>query len=220
MRTYTVKNQPSNHAETSPRRSAVWFRSGLLAILVCALCSTAAMADETGWYVGVKAGQADVEARLGDTFVQFVDGDETALAAGVGYRFHRNFAVEAWYQDFGTFGAFGPPCADTSDACVTLVVPTAAELEGVKVRALGYWPVTERFSVYGIVGALDWQTDVRTDFFEPILGDVVIESFDGTDFLYGAGLSLNISDRFEAFAEYEVVDFDMEVPSVGLKYHF
>ena len=220
MRTYTTTFHPSRTTEPTTRQSTFWLRTLLLAGLVVALCSPVVLADDTGWYVGVKAGQADVEAQLGDNFSQFVDGDDTALAAGIGYRFHQNFAIEAWYQDFGTFGAFGSPCADTAEGCAAVVVPTIAELEGVKVRALGYWPVAERFSVYGMVGALDWQTDVRTAFFDPFLGEFPIDSFDGTDFLYGAGLSLDISERFEAFAEYEVVDFDMEVPSVGLKYRF
>lgn len=220
MTTYRASTHPSPNPEPKARRSPHWLRYVLWFGLVFALSSSAAMAAGTGWYVGVKAGQADVEAQLGDNFAQFVDSEETALAAGIGYRFHRNFAVEAWYQDFGTFDSFGSPCADTSESCAAVVIPTAAELEGVKVRALAYWPVNERFSVYGLVGALDWQTDVRTDFFDPLPDDVVIDRFDGTDFLYGAGLSLNLSDRFEVFAEYEVVDFDMEVPSVGLKVQF
>lgn len=210
----TPSTHPTKHASFK-RLLRACFRYGLL--LGLALSVTGVAAAEGGWYVGVKAGQTEVDTQLGGNFPQFIDGDDTALAAGIGYRFGEYLAVEAWFQDFGQVDAFGPPCADTAEVCAALVIPTVAELEGFKVRALGYWPLAERVALYGIVGAIDWDIDIRAD---QVAGGVLIDSVSGTDFLYGAGAAFNLSRHIEAFVEYEILDFDVEVPGIGLKWRF
>ncbi|MEM9409222.1 MAG: hypothetical protein AAGA81_24545, partial [Acidobacteriota bacterium] len=64
-----------------------------------------AMAEDRGLYVAAKLGSTDVEAELGDTFDQVIDGDEDSTTFEIGFKVNRFWAVQAGYHDFGNFDA-------------------------------------------------------------------------------------------------------------------
>lgn len=189
----------------------------VLTLLLSLLWVSSASAEASGWSVGVRAGLPELDSQFAETFVQFVDDDSELLGVGVAYRFNEYLAIEAWYQDYGEFNGAGSPCADEVEGCTAQVIPTRSELEGISVRALGYLPISDRFSFYGMVGAIDWSLDVNS---ATPGGPGRIDEFSDTDLLYGAGFEVDISQRLHAFVEYEILDFDVEVPGVGLRWSF
>lgn len=132
--------------------------AGKLSLVVLAiLASTGVLADDSGWYVGGTAGKST--ARIDDSriisglmsqgvtsaTVSDIDRDNGYKLFG-GYQFNNNFAVEAGAFDLGNFGFKAttvPPGTLTGNA----------NFRGLNLDLLGMLPVTERFSVFGRIGA-------------------------------------------------------------------
>src|SRR5690606_4871386 len=105
-------------------------RSKLLATTLAAVLlggASLAHAQDTGWYAGVGAGQALVDERG-------YDDEDTAFSVFGGYQFHRNFALELGYTDFGKLEPRGEGAN--------------LEASSVSLAAVGILPFTEKFSGY------------------------------------------------------------------------
>lgn len=171
----------------------------LTATLATALLGTAALAaqaQDTGFYAGVGAGQALVDERA-------YDDEDTAFSVFGGYQFHRNFALEAGYTDFGTLE---PRAAGTD-----------LELSSASLTAVGILPVTERFSAYAKAGFQRWELDRAI----PALTGT--GKGDGTDPVYGLGLQYRFNDQFALRGEYtrsEVEDLDVDAAQVQVRLDF
>src|SRR5450830_1598108 len=128
---------------------------GLAALAVIA--SPFAVADDTGWYGGVNIGQSRAKiddakitsALLGQGFAgaSITDNDRhSGFKLFGGYKLNKNFAVEGGYFDLGTFGF-------TATTVPAGTLSGNIKLRGLNLDAVGILPITEKFSVFGRVGA-------------------------------------------------------------------
>lgn len=130
---------------------------GAIGLAGCAvMSSTAAMAVEEGWLIGINAGQAiskiddaSIRAQLlrsGLTTTALTDRDrKTAFKLFGGYKFNKYFALEGGYYDLGEFGY-----SATTSPLGTL--NGNIKLRGVNLDAVGMLPITEKFSAFGRLG--------------------------------------------------------------------
>lgn len=100
----------------------------------------AAQMNMGAFYVGATVGQAEFKDACSGVSVSCDDKD-TALRLLAGYQFHRNFAVEVGYHDFGEAKASG-------GGTNVSIKAHAWELVGV-----GMLPIVAQFSAYGKLGA-------------------------------------------------------------------
>ena len=174
-------------------------RSKLLTTTVAALLlggASLAHAQETGFYAGVGAGQALVDERA-------YDDEDTAFSVFGGYQFHRNFALEAGYTDFGKL----EPRGDGVDL----------DLGSASLTAVGILPFTAKFSGYAKAGFQRWELD------RAIPGLTGSGKDDGTDPVYGLGLQYRFNDLVALRGEYtrsEVEDLDVDAAQVQVRFDF
>lgn len=174
-------------------------RNTLLSLSVAAvlgLTAFGAHAQDTGAYIGAGVGQAFVDEGA-------YDDEDTAYSVFGGYQFHRNFALEAGYTDFGKLEA---------DAAAP-----ALEASSVSLAAVGILPFTERFSGYAKAGIQRWDLDDALPGLTGTLDD------SGTDALYGAGVQYRFNDRLALRAEYtrsEIEDIDLDTAQLQLRFDF
>ena len=123
-----------------------------------------------------------------DVGLDFSDGDNAMKLFG-GYRFNRFWAVQADYVDFGeSSGAVSPSVRGTSD--VQGFAPSV-------VATLPIGPV----ELFGRVGMMFYEVDLNLSG-----GRVIDES--GEDLLWGAGVGIDIAERFNLRLEYEEIDIE------------
>lgn len=194
-------------------------------------------ADQAGWQVDLKYGRSSLEDAFGKRFVKSFDDEADASSVEVGYFFNEYVGVQIGYHDLGTFDGSGSPCPDDVDACiealseeilalcvdvapcVTVVAPIEAEVTGWSLAVVPSWPVTERFSAFGKLGVLEWDTDLSSGLqFTPRGG--TFESFSNTDLLTGVGLSYRFGENLGALVEYRRLDLDLASASLGITWRF
>jgi len=194
--------------------------------------ASALAADPVGWYaggnIGVTRGHFDDPVTLtpfigpgfGITSATHDDKDKGGKVFA-GYRLSRNFAIEGGYFDLGRFdyryntapaGSFGG----------------SMRVKGLNLDLVAIAPVTERFSVFGRVGAAHSET--RTSFNNT--GAVPVNSSNprerDVNVKVGAGIQYAFTDRLSMRAElerYRVSDpvrhkSHIDMASVGLVYYF
>ncbi|MCW8107452.1 porin family protein [Alteromonas ponticola] len=133
-----------------------------------------------GVYVGANYGWLRVDSD--DEF----DDDKDVWQGVVGYRFNQYFALEGGYINFGDYG---------NDI-------TEASTDGFTTALKGSYPITEKFSIYGKLGQLWWETDYK-------LGDVK-GKYDDESLFVGGGVAYEINPQFLITAEYTVYDADLD----------
>ncbi|MGY0560447.1 MULTISPECIES: outer membrane beta-barrel protein [unclassified Luteimonas] len=162
--------------------------------LLLGMAAFSAQAQDTGFYAGagVGAGLVD-EGRY--------DDEDTAFSVFGGYQFHRNFALEAGYTDFGKLKPDGGGIA--------------LEPSSVYLSAVGILPFTDKFSGYAKAGLQRWDLDTAI----PGLTGTVKD--DGTDPLYGVGLQYRFNDRVALRGEYTRFEMDrIDVDSAQIQVRF
>ena len=201
-------------------------------IALAVLGSTPVLAQELlGPYVGANIGStrarfdtpANLDAFVGPGFtVNSATGDDRDTGGKLygGYRFHRNFAVEGGYFDLGR-------------SSYTYNTTPAGSLSGnLRVRGLnldlvGIVPVSDRFSVFGRVGAA--YTQSRSAFSGTGAVPVAASRNEkNTNLKVGLGLEYAFSERLSVRGElerYRVKDAVrsrgyIDMASVGLVYSF
>jgi OOP family OmpA-OmpF porin len=118
--------------------------------------SQPAVAADSGWYGGLGIGQsraniADERIRAellgGGLTMTSIDDDDRDIGykAFGGFKFNRNFALEAGYFNLGEFGF----TATTSPAGT---LTGNIKLSGFNLDALGILPLSEKFSAFGRIG--------------------------------------------------------------------
>ena len=210
--------------------------SGSLALAVlAALASPRAVADDFGWYGGVSVGQSratiDDDRIISDllsrgfvtTSLDGGNASDTGYKLFGGYRFNRNFALEGGYFKLGEF----------SYLATTLPLGSLAgnvEFQGVNLDLLGIWPITDRFSAFGRVGATYVEAKARfVGSGAVLLTPAVTEPEErGANYKIGVGLQYDFSQslalRLEA-ERYRVDDSignegDVDLYSLGLVFGF
>ena len=161
-----------------------------LAALILTLVSTAAFADnDSGFYVGVGAGQFNVEAdtvAIGD-----FEGDDTTYKVFAGYRFNPYIGIELDYIDLGNPGDQGANFSFDS------------KINGFAPYVIGTIPLGP-IELFGRVGYYfyDIETTGR-------IGAVVQSVEDSSEELvYGAGLGITFFEHLHARLEYEFYDIE------------
>lgn len=210
-----------------------FFRFLSLAVLV----STAVEAGESRWYVQGTVGQAGLDGSFGPRFQKVFDDEEVSATLGVGYSLNPYLAVEAGYHDLGSHAGFGSPCPVGVDVCIerlvdlglcvagsadcvdTLVlIPVEADLTGWSLSAVPSWRFSDRFSVYGRVGIIDWESDVSSNF--PSIPNATIDTFSDQELLTGIGFRYGFPSGLGLLLEYEQFDLDVVSTHVGVHWRF
>ena len=207
--------------------------SGTLGLLTLAvITSPLALAQDSGWYAGGNVGRGAAtidEARItsgllgaGLTTNAIVNRDrDNGYKIFGGYRLNPNLAIEGGLYNLGTYGF----TATTSPAGT---LNGEIKLRGVNLDLVGTLPISEKFSVFGRVGAASTQT---RDTFSGT-GAVVVTnpnpSQRDTNLKVGLGMQYDFTEslgmRLEA-ERYRVNDAvgnkgHVDLVSVGLIYRF
>ena len=189
-------------------------------------------APAMGWYGGVSMGQSNAkidEARitsslLGAGFATTSitsDDTDTGYKIFAGYKFNRNFAVEAGYFDLGKFGF-------TATTVPAGTLNGNIRLSGVNPDAVGILPINEKFSAFGRAG-LNY-AEARDSFSGT--GAVGVANPNpkksDTNYKLGLGIQYDFTEALGMRAEverYRIDDAvgnkgDVDLVSVGLVYRF
>jgi len=143
------------------------------------LASSPSKAADSGFYVGVGAGQATTE--VDDILGTGISFDETATGYKVfgGYRFFPWFSVEGIYFDGGSpeiKRTLGEDSASLNVEVSSLVAATVFAL-----------PVGDKFEVFLKPGFAYWDSKTRFRYSSPDFTDGFSEDDSGTAFFIGAG---------------------------------
>ena len=185
------------------RTSRILRRAILPALLGGLFCATPALAAEPGFYIGGKLGAASVD---GD----FIDDDDTSWGAYAGFQFNDWLAIEGVYTDFGDVEV------DLDDFEVET---SDLEPDSIGLRAMGAFPVSERFDILAGIG---WHTfdlnPAAGEELHDLLGDD-----SSTDLFYGIGAQFNFANNLSIRAMYDRFEFDgpdADEISLGVQYTF
>jgi OOP family OmpA-OmpF porin len=192
----------------------------LIAAALVAIAAPAEAQWTRNWYLGVGAGQTQVDKELvvnreatigGGTPVsqvntRFDDKDSTFKLFG-GYRFNEWLSIEANYTDLGEHST------DTTflggDPAAPAQVIITRQVKGLGLDAVLSAPLGERFSVFGRVGAFRAELDASAQ----LGGNVIFRDGNGETFRatsqretltrFGAGLAMEITRNIGARLEWE-----------------
>jgi opacity protein-like surface antigen len=188
--------------------------AGSVAAAFALAAPTAAFAQDMGFYLGGSLGQAeakdwcDTGGEAGLT-INSCDDKDTAWKLFAGYRFHRNIAAELSYIQLGDFTAnvtyLGTPISINADG------------KAFGIAALGIWPVSPQFDVFGKLGFL--RTEVEATGTSG--GTSVTLGENETEAHYGIGAAFNFTRNLGLRAEWERADKSkLDFWSIGLQYKF
>lgn len=184
-----------------------------LAMSFLSLFSGAAVA-QSDFYLFGSIGNSNADGVVGippaDPFglSRVDDRDSRNFTVGGGYEFNEHIALEAAYQDFGSFKTTcqGPICS-----LVLLTSQPEVAAAALSVSFVGSLRINDRLDGYGRLGLTSWEFDGSSAY-----------TFDGSreDLHYGVGLRWSFDDSWKIFGEYARVDLDVDAVSVGVRYGF
>lgn len=155
----------------------------LLGALTPLFAADLANADE-GFSLGASVARASVQAKgLGHA----VDGDADGSRVFGLYMFNKNFGIEGGYSTFGA--------PDDN----TLASNVEVETNSYDLYAVGAYPVSEKFDLFGKVGFVHWYTAIEVD-------ETSGASENSTDLALGFGGEFGVSERFAIRGEFEWID--------------
>lgn len=165
-----------------------------------------AQAPLQGWYAGLGVGQATLD----DPGIGFIDFDDqdTAYTARLGWRFHRNMAIELNYFRLGDY-AFRTNVGGVS-------VGGEAKAKSLGVSFVGILPL-DRFDLYGRVGYARSELEASASAGGFSASDKEREN----EWFAGVGGRWNFAPNMGLFAELQRND-KLEIDSyfVGLDFRF
>lgn len=166
-------------------------------------------------FVGASIGQSDVDEDITAGLItsgRQVDSKDNAFKVFGGYMFNRHFGVEGAYVDLGEVsysGSFGSAAVNGGKV----------ETTGFNVAALGSYPVTEAFSVFGKIGLFIWEAEAS----DTTGGVPFSQKTDGTDISFGLGLNYQFTRNLGVRGEWErfkLDEADADLISVGIVWRF
>ena len=201
-------------------------------VVLAAIASPYAVADDTGWYGGVNIGQS--KAKIDDAHITsnllgggFAtssisnDDSDTGYKLFAGYKYNKNFAVEGGYFDLGQFGF-------TATTVPAGTLNGNLKLNGLNLDAVGILPINEKFSAFGRVGMN--YAESKDSFSGSGAVNVLNPnpSKREANLKFGAGLQYDFNQSIGMRAEaerYRINDAvgskgDIDVLSVGMVYRF
>lgn len=176
----------------------------LAVVLSSGLAHAQGSDSKAGWYAGldIGAGRSGIKSdEIGGALANqgapgSVDADDSSTMYGIsgGYRMNRNFAVEGAVARLGTFDYSAATAGDT--------VGGKFEANAVSLAAVGMWPVTREFSIYGKAGLA--LTDAKLEATSANgVTPVNSTSHTGTGMLYGAGVTYDFDSSWYAKAGWD-----------------
>jgi OOP family OmpA-OmpF porin len=181
-----------------------------LAIAAIALAaSTAAMAQESGFYLGGSFGQAKFTewcdtSSAPSAVVSACDDKANAWKILGGYRFNRYVGIEGTYVDWGKVTG------------TVNNVEASAEQTSMGIAAVGSLPIGAQFSLFGKAGFLATEQETRR-----ITPPSSSTKRHETEFHYGLGAKFAFTANWAARAEWERTDkLKVELISIGVEFRF
>lgn len=216
-------------------------------------------AEKSGYYLGFSAGQADyddaydkhgnfainaitanglADSYNGSTFnTSSTDKDGIYKIFG-GYRFNKYLALEAEYTKFSDTRS--NLSANSNDGYRT-TNSVDNELEGIGLKAVGLYPITDSFELKASAGLLRWKLDEKSNAVREVsLGDAnetttfrqgYNSTERGTSITVGLGANYNINQHFTLGLNWERIndvgekrfafgETDIDTYTASLQYNF
>ena len=160
-----------------------------------------------GGYIGFNAGRSDFGGGCGIRAFNCEDND-TAYSLYGGSLLNSNFGLELGYTDFGRIARGGG----------------TTRAHGINLSAVGQYPLTQSFSVFGKLGANYGRTEVTS-----VAGSGVAAGKEsGFASTYGLGVNFDITQQLAAVVQWDQTNLKffgsgrehINTTSVGLKYRF
>ena len=194
-----------------------------IALIPAAVLAPAAVASDTGFYVGLDFGLSQYpnneELRVSPDLVLLASGsslndEDTAWGVRAGYQLNSYFAVEAGYLDLGESSGTLASSTPGSSALSTFTLSGA----GPTLALVGKWPLGD-WEPYLRLGVLFADTELSfrgTDGADVLTGTVS----DSTEEVFGGlGIGYRFNERWRAQAELTFFD-DVSTATVGFAYGF
>ncbi|MGB9149373.1 MAG: porin family protein [Burkholderiales bacterium] len=174
-------------------------------VAALAISALPAAADQTGWFVGMSLGKRGPSFE--STPIQSLptrEERENGYKLWGGYKFNRNFGAEFSYLESGKLSQSGVgdiPCAPSA-VCPAGPAQQYSQFirsKGVQLVGTGSLPVTEKFGVFGKLGAVHADTENLCT-----VGSFSCSSSGRiTDLTYGLGLYYEMAKNFSVRSEWE-----------------
>jgi len=157
-----------------------WLVSMIGAAAMAVSAGALAQSTTTGFYIGAEAGNTDVSGADDDIGFKLLGG----------YRFHPNIAAEVGYGML----------YDKSDV----------EITGLEFVAVGFFPITNQFSILGKLGLANVEADTR------------FGSEDKTELTWGLGVQFDVSRNLGVRALWQRYETDdaIDFLAIGVTYKF
>lgn len=224
--------------------------TALAAVTALAGIVPAAWAGQPGFYVGGLYGQSEKQIDIAgfDTYAMTrvfaspnvdltvesmtssLDDGDAGFGFFAGYRFNTHLAVEAGYLDLGSVAyrvnARGNITGIPTDARLNVDTETS----GMTAAALGIWPMSYRWEIYGRVGALFSSNDFRA-FYDDVEQNPRRAQFseNDVDLLAGLGTSFTFLEIYDFRLEFQRIfdagdkttgEADLDLISLGISVVF
>ena len=188
-------------------------------------------AAQVGFYIGGQYGQTeketiiqDFDAFAGQVYTNFgftptsgtssLDDSFAGYGFYGGYRFTTHLAVEGGYLDLGSFKYRSRVNGDIGGVPSTGALNYDGETSGISVAALGVWPLSYRWEVYGRAGAL-FASNTASVYYADVQGAARTQfSENSVDLLAGVGTSFNFLEIYDLRLEFMRV-FDAGDEAIG-----
>lgn len=179
------------------------FNTLFLSLLLISSSSSFATA-----YIGYGVGRTNVKADLTSLGGGNFDDHTTLMKLYGGFKFNKYISIEVAYlglakASVGQLGT-GPTAVSGS-----------VDMSAVAIYGVAIAPMSKRTQVYLKAGTADWDADLSRN--------TTTASADGSDTLYGLGISYNFEKELAISADWEVIDSpnpEFSTFSVGFKWIF
>ncbi len=205
------------------------------ALVALAGMMPAAQAAQPGFYIGGLYGQADKQIGVDgfntyaatvvypnpvvqltvESMTASVDTSDSGYGFFGGYRFNTHFAVEGGYVDLGSVSYRANLRGNITGIPTDAVTNIDTESSGITVSALGVWPLSYRWEVYGRAGALFSSNEFRL-FYDDVEQNPRRDQFSESDvdLLAGIGTSFSFFEIYDVRLEYQRI-FDSGDKTTG-----
>lgn len=224
--------------------------AAVVPVAALAATMTTAQAAQPGFYVGGLYGQSDKQIGLEgfdlygatrvfpspsvqltvESMTASLDESDAGFGFIAGYRFTPHFAVEGGYLDLGKVAYRAQLRGNITGVPTDAMLNVDTDTAGIAVSALGVWPLSYRWEVFGRAGALFARNDFRAlydDVERRPRRDEYAEN--SIDMLAGIGTSFNFLEIYDLRLEYQRVfdagddttgEGDVDLISIGITVMF
>lgn len=161
-----------------------------------------------------------------ESMTRTLDKSDSSFGFLAGYRFTTHFAVEGGYLDLGKVGYRANARGNIMGIPTDAVLNVDTETAGMTVAALGIWPLSYRWEVYGRAGALFSSNDFRA-FYDDVEQNPRRAEFSENDIdvIAGIGTSYNFLEIYDVRLEFQRIfdagdettgEADLDLISLGI----